>query len=31
VPVVDKRNISKNNWFLDEDKIIKVMSEVEKI
>ncbi len=30
-PVIDNRNIRKDNWFLDEKKIKLVMSEVEKI
>jgi hypothetical protein len=30
-PVVDDRGISKDNWYLDQGKIDKVMSEVEKI
>jgi glutathione S-transferase len=30
-PIVDDRGISKNNWYLDQTKIDKVMSEVEKI
>lgn len=31
VPIHDKRNINRDNWFLDEDKIKKVMGEVTKI
>lgn len=30
-PVPDKGEITKENWFLDEEKIKKVMGEVEKI
>lgn len=30
-PVIDNTGISKENWFLDESKINKVMSELEKI
>lgn len=30
-PVVDRRNISKDNWFMDEDKIEIVFTEVKKI
>ncbi len=30
-PVIDARNIRRDNWFHDKEKIIKVMSEVEKI
>ncbi len=30
-PVVDIRDIRKDNWFTSEEKIRKVMSEVEKI
>lgn len=31
IPIVDERDIRKENWFLDESKIKIVMSEVEKI
>lgn len=30
-PIPDKRNITRENWFLDQEKIDKVMGEVEKI
>ncbi|MFA6385932.1 MAG: YdcF family protein [Candidatus Paceibacterota bacterium] len=30
-PIVDDRGISRDNWYLDQNKIVKVMSEVEKI
>ncbi len=30
-PIVDERNVQKDNWFLDSDKIDIVMKEVEKI
>lgn len=30
-PVIDKTGISRDNWFLDEDKISRVMNELEKI
>ncbi|MDO8302126.1 MAG: ElyC/SanA/YdcF family protein, partial [Sedimentisphaerales bacterium] len=31
VPIIDERDIRKDNWFLDEAKIKIVMSEVEKV
>ncbi|GAA3406088.1 hypothetical protein ACFFNY_25665 [Paenibacillus hodogayensis] len=31
VPVIDRTGITKDNWFLEEDKIKRVMTEVEKI
>lgn len=31
IPVIDQRNISKNNWWKDENKLKIVMEEVEKI
>jgi len=31
VPVIDERDIRKNNWYLDEIKYKKVMNEIEKI
>lgn len=31
IPVKDERNITKNNWWKDKDKITKVMEEVGKI
>lgn len=31
VPIVDEKNITKDNWFLDQKKIDVVMMEVEKI
>jgi hypothetical protein len=30
-PVIDEREIKKDNWYLDQNKTLKVMSEVEKI
>lgn len=30
-PVIDKTGISRDNWYLDEDKISRVMNELEKI
>jgi len=30
-PIIDERDVQKNNWFLDPDKIDIVMKEVEKI
>lgn len=30
-PVVDDRNITKDNWYLDKEKTAKVMEEVQKI
>ncbi len=30
-PIVDDRGISRDNWYLDQNKIVKVMSEVEKV
>lgn len=30
-PIIDERDVQKNNWFLDQDKIAIVMKEVEKI
>jgi len=31
IPITDERNIAKENWFLDRDKINVVMKELEKI
>jgi uncharacterized SAM-binding protein YcdF (DUF218 family) len=30
-PIIDNRDIRKDNWYLDQNKVNKVMSEVEKI
>lgn len=30
-PIIDNTGISKDNWFLDEDKITRVMDELEKV
>ena len=30
-PIIDERNITRDNWYLDQDKIERTMSEVERI
>jgi uncharacterized SAM-binding protein YcdF (DUF218 family) len=31
IPIIDERNITKSNWYTDQEKIDKVMSEIMKI